>query len=53
VAKPKAWPFEYTLHGLTTAEALAFQPAEGDSGAPADVVYLVEGEQLGYGTKDA
>ena len=52
------WPFENSVCGIVSAGELrdaaedeegAFEP-EGDS---VEVVYLVEGRQLGYGTKAA
>ncbi len=60
-----SWPFEYDLRGLVAASEIETE-AEGDDGfyqystgyAPRDgydgeVVYLLEGAQLCYGTKDA
>jgi hypothetical protein len=47
------WPFENTIHGLASgAEINASDDDDGDVEADA-VLYLVEGSQLGYGSKRA
>ncbi len=48
------WPFENACDGVTTAKEMhedgeAFDPM-GDED---DAVYILEGQQLGYGTKTA
>ena len=52
------WPFENTLRGLASGaeinDAADEDDPEDDGDAEADrVVYLCEGQQLGYGTKRA
>ena len=51
------WPFENTVAGLASAVEIAEaandeDPKDGDT-EPAPVLYIVEGQQLGYGTKRA
>ena len=58
------WPFEYSLQGVTTTSEMDQADAE-DEGPEAsdevgqkrdekeDIIYLVEGTQLGYGRKTA
>ncbi|MFA7329797.1 MAG: hypothetical protein WC326_01870 [Candidatus Delongbacteria bacterium] len=66
-----AWPFEYSIQGVTTTSAMDEDELEAerarreDEGLPTEhlpsepeptkeeVVYLVEGSQLGYGRKAA
>ena len=43
----QAWPFRNSLFGLTTSTELHHEPT--GHGGQREVVYLVEGEQLGYG----
>jgi hypothetical protein len=54
------WPFEHAIHGLVSVSELkANANANADDedfdchGNADQVVYLVEGAQLGYGTKTA
>jgi len=52
------WPFEYTLAGICSGEEINGEADEDDPDDDGDVddenvVYLVEGTQLGYGTKRA
>ena len=52
------WPFENTIHGVTTGKAINDEDGEEDPDDDGDVddddvVYIVEGSQLGYGTKRA
>jgi hypothetical protein len=52
----QSWPFENAVHGLVSVpEINANSDDEGfDCQGNADqVVYLVDGDQLGYGTKTA
>ena len=56
IGSAPAWPFEYSIAGVTTRED-ALAEAEGeddpvyeDSKGPSDV-FLLEGEQLRYGSK--
>lgn len=47
------WPLEYKIHGITTGMDINAQ--DDDQGDVEDdgVVYIVEGSQIGYGTKRA
>lgn len=46
------WPFEYTVDGAVPETDLPnFEPKRKQEGVM--IVYLCEGSQLGYGTKDA
>lgn len=47
------WPFEYKIHGITSGMDINEQ--DDDQGDVEDdgVVYIVEGSQIGYGTKRA
>jgi len=49
------WPFENTIYGLTTSTEMSeAADDEDDCDSPDEtVVYLVEGQQLGYGSKTA
>ncbi len=52
------WPFENTIFGLASGEeindAVESEDAEDEGDAETDqVVYIVEGQQLCYGTKRA
>lgn len=51
------WPFENSIRGLTTAEEIARsdEDEDGDDEVEVDenVVYIVEGGQIGYGSKNA
>jgi hypothetical protein len=51
------WPFENDINGLCSADELAASCGDCDEDDQAEeiepVVYLVEGSQLGYGTKAA
>lgn len=49
------WPFENTIFGLASGEEINADPDEGDDDdVEADqVLYICEGEQLGYGSKRA
>ena len=52
------WPFENTLAGICSGEEINGEADEDDPDDDGDVddenvVYLVEGTQLGYGTKRA
>lgn len=61
------YPFEQRIDGVTTLAAIhdyqgeekGFKPAASrgwetrDTDRPTAVIYLLEGDQLGYGTKDA
>ena len=48
------WPFENTITGLASGEEIN-EPDDGDDQDVDDdhVVYIVEGQQLGYGSKRA
>jgi hypothetical protein len=46
MSQPK-WPFEYTVAGL----AVSTEFGNDDDGAV--VIYIVEGSQIGYGSKEA
>ncbi len=47
------WPMEYTIHGVTSG--IDINTLDDDKGDVDDdgVVYIVEGSQVGYGTKRA
>jgi hypothetical protein len=47
------WPLEYKIHGITSGMDINEQ--DDDQGDVEDdgVVYIVEGSQIGYGTKRA
>ncbi|HSG71772.1 MAG TPA: hypothetical protein VLA12_15225 [Planctomycetaceae bacterium] len=52
------WPFENTIYGLASAEEIndagnADDPDDDGDTEDADVVFICEGQQLGYGTKRA
>jgi len=65
----KSWPFENYVRGIVAASEIVenepdeddedaaadrtYQPNSDDRGAVCDAVYLVEGSQIGYGTKAA
>jgi hypothetical protein len=48
------WPFEYdiTITGLASATEMR-DLADHEDVTDADVLYIVEGKQLGYGSKEA
>ena len=48
----QAWPFENAICGLAAADEIDDE-YETDDDSGEQVVYLVEGEQLGYGNKAA
>ena len=50
------WPFENDIVGITTSREIRDAEHEDDFDPQGDVdeaVYIVEGQQLGYGTKAA
>lgn len=51
------WPFENTIKGLASAEDIAAATGDIDTEEEADaikpMVYLVEGNHIGYGSKVA
>jgi hypothetical protein len=48
------WPFENTVTGLASGEEINQADDEDDDDVDDDVVvYIVEGQQLGYGSKRA
>ena len=54
------WPFENRICGVTSGQEMNDTSNDGDDDDPGDsdaaedaVVYIVEGEQLGYGSKRA
>jgi hypothetical protein len=52
------WPFENTIYGLASGVEINFEADEDDPDDDGDVdedaiLYIVEGSQLGYGTKRA
>ena len=50
------WPFENTIFGLASGEEISADPNEGDDDEDVEadqVLYICEGEQLGYGSKRA
>ena len=61
----ESWPFENSIAGAVQASEIidydsdnadaSYQPVAGRDGQPGppDALYLVEGRQLGYGTKAA
>lgn len=54
IMSQQAWPFENAIYGVTASSE--FGPEDQDDEETEqreDVVYLVEGSQLGYGDKDA
>lgn len=48
IASEREWPFEYTIRGVVDGNNLS-GPHTGDA---KDKAYIVEGEQLGFFTKD-
>jgi len=53
-----SWPFEYAIAGVCSSEDIAEaidDDEQDDEEEPKEdaVIYLVEGDQLGYGTKRA
>lgn len=46
-----AWPFEYSICGLTSGQEI--NDLDGDAANDDAVVYIVEGDQIGYGSKQA
>ena len=48
IASEREWPFEYTIRGVVDGNSLS-GPHTGDG---KDKAYVVEGEQLGFFTKD-
>ena len=51
-----AWPFEYDIAGVVSGEEINSDPLdEGDDNDVEDdnIVYIVEGQQLKYGSKRA
>lgn len=51
----QAWPFENTIHGVCTNKEMIDDGDDEDENDDEDepVVYLVEGSQIGYGSKTA
>lgn len=48
------WPFENTVHGICSGFEINLGDEDDDSNISEDaVVYIVEGQQLGYGSKRA
>ena len=48
------WPFENTITGLVSGQEINDTDDDDDDDVETDaVVYIVEGEQLGYGSKRA
>jgi len=48
------WPFENSIHGLASGAEINDSEDDDDDDVASDaVVYIVEGSQLGYGTKRA
>jgi hypothetical protein len=52
LACQQSWPFEYTIKGVTTASAVGKADQDVEDTMD-DIIYLVEGEQLGYFTSTA
>jgi hypothetical protein len=52
IASQQNWPFEHDVKGLVSSGDLD-DPASDGEGVERDCVWLVEGNQLGYFTKDA
>ena len=49
-----SWPFEYSIQGAVLAlDLYGFQPADMGNRDLDEIIYLVEGEQLGYGCNSA
>lgn len=59
-----SWPFEYTIAGITSSREILRAQADEMDGEAADeaeaageeegeVIYLLEGTQLGYGSREA
>lgn len=50
-----SWPFEYGIAGITDSNEMVGEdgPEDADEAADEHVVYIVEGQQLGYGNKNA
>ena len=46
------WPFEYWIAGLASAADMR-EASEHEDITDDDVLYIVEGTQLGYGSKEA
>lgn len=59
VMSQEGWPFEVAIRGVTTREEILLADgdddgkAEAPAGAARSDVFLVEGEQLRYGSKSA
>ena len=50
----QSWPFENTIYGLASGAEINASDEDDDGNVEADaVLYLVEGSQLGYGTRRA
>ena len=55
----RSWPFENSIYGITSGEEINdYDEDEDDDEADEDVegdavVYIVEGQQIGYGSKRA
>ena len=48
------WPFEHTITGLVSGAEINASDDDDDADVETDaVVYIVEGQQLGYGSKRA
>lgn len=47
------WPFETTIAGVVTAEEVLQNDDENDSDTCPNLIYILEGTQLGYGSKTA
>ena len=49
-----SWPFETTVAGVVTAEEVQKTDSDdADDDACPEVVYILEGTQIGYGSKTA
>ena len=46
------WPFEYSIAGLASAADMR-EASEHEDITDDDALYIVEGTQLGYGSKEA
>jgi hypothetical protein len=52
IMEQPGWPFEYSVIGIATREDFE-ETAEDERDKKSNDVFLLEGKQLRYGTKDA
>jgi hypothetical protein len=47
------WPFEYGIAGVTDSDTMVDSDEDGEFPPDDAVIYIVEGNQIGYGNKNA